>query len=480
MAEIFTLIIIIHGQDNVEYPNFPSQAEFLIEQITLDGQQKRTYDEYIYDFDNNYLIKINEDTYEYSNYTILKKAIYSINNLQQCNVYPIDLQNPSDGFSAVIDPNDNTTHIQPLYELLGLTSQEAYQGESVLRGFIHVDQWLSYISNETDRIWSFAKANYSMPWNSTVYSVPIQRITKRKTDGFISEVLNVFNYKTQITKTDLSRPKGVFCHGFIPDDQLIKLEDFGIKLPDKFGIRVDASTSVQQLWHTAHLYYHVTSERKLIRYDYKSFDNTLNPMTIILDDTQDAPRLYTIDRRTGSCMINETSGLLSFLSILRQPIESLIKYNDFFLSTAPKLFQYTGTSPCRGSILCANFIGQMAGFPIDLDDDWLFTNIGWGWSKRYIDNKNSSYDYPVYLDLSLNKGSNEPPANVHYEFYDYRTDIDLNEFDVSLCYRSNQLRYQHLAFQLRIVEQATTDGIEFSSINRYLLKPIFFSIIGEI
>ncbi|CAF4951132.1 unnamed protein product, partial [Rotaria socialis] len=80
---------------------------------------------------------------------------------------------------------------------------------------------------------------------------------------------------------------------------------------------------------------------------------------------------------------------------------------------------------CRGSILCSTFIGQISSFPLDSDDNWLSTNIEWGWSKRFIDDSESNYDYPVYLNLNLYKNMNEPPANVHYEFYDYRTDVHL-------------------------------------------------------
>ena len=73
-----------------------------------------------------------------------------------------------------------------------------------------------------------------------------------------------------------------------------------------------------------------------------------------------------------------------------------------------------------------------------------------------------------YLNLNLYKKLNEPPSNVHYEFYDYRTDVHMNEFDVNLCYRSNQLWYQHVAFQLKITNQPTPDGIENPSINRLI------------
>ncbi|CAF2817251.1 unnamed protein product [Rotaria sp. Silwood2] len=402
----------------------------------MDGEHKRTFVECIYDYDNNYLIIISEQTFEYYNYTILKKAIYTKNILQQCNVYPIDIDNSSDGFSGVTYVDHNITHIRSLYDFLLLTSNATYFGETTLRGYIHVQQWISSISNVSDIIWSFAKTNYFMPWNSNNYTIPIQRIIKRKDNGIILEILNIFSYKTRIIKTDLIPPKSIFCNDLIPTDQLISLQDIGIKFPDKFSVRIDASTSFQQLWHSVHLHYYLTDERKLIRYDYTPFDNTQNSIT----------------------------------SILHNPIETLIKYEDILLSNPPKqFFQYIGNRPCRGSILCTILIGQMSQFPLDSDENWLVTNIEWGWSKRNIyddDNNNTPYDYPVYLNLNLYRNINEPAANVHYEFYDYRTDVYLNEFDINLCYRSNQLWYLHLAFQLKIRNQSTTNDIENISINR--------------
>ncbi|CAF2347750.1 unnamed protein product [Rotaria sp. Silwood2] len=435
----------------------------------MDGEHKRTFVECIYDYDNNYLIIISEQTFEYYNYTILKKAIYTKNILQQCNVYPIDIDNSSDGFSGVTYVDHNITHIRSLYDFLLLTSNATYFGETTLRGYIHVQQWISSISNVSDIIWSFAKTNYFMPWNSNNYTIPIQRIIKRKDNGIILEILNIFSYKTRIIKTDLIPPKSIFCNDLIPTDQLISLQDIGIKFPDKFSVRIDASTSFQQLWHSVHLHYYLTDERKLIRYDYTPFDNTQNSITMILDYSENASCSYKIDRRTGLCIINESIAMNSLTSILHNPIETLIKYEDILLSNPPKqFFQYTGNRPCRGSILCTILIGQMSQFPLDSDENWLVTNIEWGWSKRniYDDDNNTPYDYPVYLNLNLYRNINEPAANVHYEFYDYRTDVYLNEFDINLCYRSNQLWYLHLAFQLKIRNQSTTNDIENISINR--------------
>jgi hypothetical protein len=445
------LIIKVHGDDNDTYPKFPKQAEFLIENIITDGQHKRIFFECIYDYENNYLILNSEQTIEFYNYTTLIKAIYSKNLLKQCNIYPIDINNPFDGFSGIINFDDNTTHIRLLNDFLLLTSNAIYYGENILRGYIHVNQWITSISNDSDIIWSFAKSDYIMPWNSSNFTIPIQRIIKRKDDGLILQILNIFNYKTRITKRDLIPPKGIFCKDLISVDKLIDLQNINMTFPKKFSVRIDISTSFQQLWQSVHLRYLLTNERKLIRYDYTPSENTLNPITIILDYSQNISRLYKIDRRTGSCMINESTEIILMTSIIHNPIETLIKYEDILLSNPPKrFFQYTGKRSCRGSILCEIYIGQMSLFPSDSENTWLATNIEWGWSKRDIINEDSSYNYPIYLDLNLYREINEFPVNIHYEFYDYRLNVYLNEFDVNLCYRSNQLEYQHLAFQLKI------------------------------
>jgi hypothetical protein len=242
-----------------------------------------------------------------------------------------------------------------------------------------------------------------MPWNSYNFTIPIQRIIKRKEDGFILQILNIFNYKTRITKMDLTPPKGIFCKDFVPNDQLISLQDIGMIFPNKFSVYIDVSTTFQQLWQSIHLRYYLTNEQKLIRYDYTPSDKTLNPITMILDYSQNTSRLYKIDRRTGLCIINKSMEIILMTSVLHNPIETLIKYEDILLSNPPnRFFQYTGKRSCRGSILCDIYIGQMSRFPSDLEEDWLATNIEWGWSKRdIITDKNSSYNYPVYLNLNF-------------------------------------------------------------------------------
>jgi hypothetical protein len=473
VATLFALLIKIHADDNVTYPNFPRQAEFRIESIIIDSQHSRSSVHTIYDYDNNRLIQTTEETAEYYNYTTLKKAIYYLNSQKRCDVYPIDLDNPLDGLSAMTDPDDSTTHIRPLNEYFLFSSNATYLGKAILRGFINVNQWISSFSNDSDIIWSFANSTYLMPWNSENYSIPVQRILKRKDDGTILQVMNIFSYKPMITRTDLTPPRGILCKELVPPGELLSLQDYGMVFPNKFSVRIDASTTAQQLWHSVHLRYYASNERKFLRYDYTPNDNTQNPRTIILDYTDDALRSYTIDRRTGSCVINNTVEIILATSILHNPIETLIKYENLLLSNPPhRLFQYSGERSCRSSILCSIFIGQLPLFPPDTDEAWLATTIEWGWSKRHIDDHNAVYDYPVYLNLNLYNKNNDPPANVHYEFYDYRTDVHLNEFDVNLCYRSNQLWYQHLAFELKIENRPTTDDLENNFINRF----VFFLI----
>ena len=385
--------------------------------------------------------------------------------MKHCDVYPIDRDNPFDGFSAVTNANEKTTHVRALEDFFLFTSTANYLGESTLRGFIHVYQWQTSIANDSEIIWSFAKANYTMTWDTDDYPVPIQRVIKRKDDGLILQVFNVFNYRPRITKTDLLvPPKGIFCPDLVPINELRSLHDVGMVFPQRFSVRIDASTTSQHFWQSVHLRYYATDQRKLIRYDYTTEENDL--LTIIFDTSLNISRLYKINRRTGLCLIDASTEIILIRSVLHEPIETLIKYEDILLTNPfQKFFQYTGQRACRGSIVCEVYIGQIFDFPWDPEETWSMTNMEWAWSKE------NQQDYPVYLDLNLYQDGHGYPANIHYEFYDYHPEVDLNEFDVNLCYRSNRLEYQHLAFQLKI----TTD-IDSDWINR-LVKRSFVVVI---
>ncbi|CAF0759747.1 unnamed protein product [Adineta ricciae] len=464
---VFILIDRVHGADNVTYPKFPRQGHFFIENIVTLGQYQRILSEIRYDYDNNRLVTIDDRTFTYYNYTTHQKAVYTRNGLKRCDVYPIDIDNPLDGLSAMMNPQDGTTHIRPLDELLGFPPNATYQGEAVLRGFILVHQWISTMSNESDMIWSFAKPNYLMPWNPESYTIPVQSLLKRKSDGVVLQVMNIFNYQITLTSTAFVLPGGIFCENLVPADDLSSLQDVGMNFPDRFRVRIDASSTSQLLWHSVNFRYYSSNEDKFIRYDYTPFDNTKNPVTIIIDYTQGASRSYKIDRRTGSCIINDSVEIVLATSVLHNPIEMLIKYQNLLMTNPPhRMFQSTGSRACRGSMNCSTLVGQIPLFPPDIQEEWLKTDVEWAWSKRNIDIPSSPYDYPVSLNLNLYKNTGGPPANVHYEFYDYDTNVYLNEFDINLCYRSNQLWYNHLAFKLKITGQPTSDGLEASTIHR--------------
>ena len=466
---LLLLVIKVHGDDKIEYPKFPRQAEFLLENLINDGQHRRILFQCYYDSIANHLIIINEQNYEFHNYTQLKKAIYSS---KQCEIYPIDRDNPLDGFSAVTNAADQQTHIRTLQEFFLFTSTANYLGESLLRGFIHVQQWKSSITNDSEIIWSFAKSNYTMPWKSNGYSIPIQRVIRRKDDGLILQVLNVFDYKPRITMDEnLKPPKGVFCADWVPNDQLVSLQDLGLSFPEKFSVWIDVSTSSQRFWRSIQLRYYATKDRRLIRYDYAIEENFLDPMTMILDLSETVLRSYQINRRTGACLINQSTEIILTRSVLHDPIETLIKYEDFLLTKPKKqFFQYTGQHRCRGSIVCETYIGQVEQFPSDPETDWAATNIEWAWSKQTQSN------YPIYLDLNLYEQKNFLPRNIHYEFYDYHPDVHSNEFDVNLCYRSNQLSYEHLVFQLQIID--STEEISYFLPRRQLTELIHQRMIS--
>ena len=460
--------IDVKCQDIQKYPIFPRQAEFLVENFINDGHNQRNNFECIYDYDANRLIIETEDTSEFYDYGILKKAIYSKNLLKQCYVTSIDRDNQYDGFSAMTNTNDSATHIRSLEDFFLLSKNAYYLNSTILRGSIHVDQWVSSFDNETEIVWSIAKSTYKMPWSNTNYSIPIQRIIRRKDDGTILFVMNIFQYRTMITETDVTPPQGIFCEDLVDSKDLLSLQELGLIFPDSFSVRIDASTISRQSWQTVHIRSLTSNATRLIRYDYKPSDNLQNPQTIILDYTPGSQSAYRIDQQTGSCVVNRTTEIFLTTSIIHNPIETLIKYENVFLSNPPqKIFQYVGERSCRGSITCSIFIGKLSTFPTGFDDQWSNVTVEWAWSKRDIDNPNSDYDYPVYLHMNLYQtNANIPPAMVHYDFYDYRVDVYLNQFDISTCYRSNQLWYQHLAFQLRANDEYSIDKVENEFMDR--------------
>ncbi|CAF3218031.1 unnamed protein product [Rotaria sp. Silwood2] len=492
MTSLYHIIIVvllaltrqIYADPAPAYPIFPTQAQFTIESIVFDGRDDRNLTEYIYDYDYNRLTVITQKTIAYHNYKWLQKAVYSLKDQSECNVYPIDINNSVDGLSAITDTSTKQTHIRSLQDFLLLTSNATYLGNTILRGFIYVEQWIASVSTDTEIIFSFGKAAYAMPWDTFHYSVPIQRILRRKSDGSPLQTDNFFDYRVNISSTPVAPPKGIYCKDWVPFYEWASGSDLGIQFSQVFSVRIDISTSIEQLWRSVHLHYHKSNEHQLVRYDYTPNDLTRNPVSIIFDYADSSLLAYTIDRRTGSCQIEQAVNVILSASILHEPIITLINYEDFLLNPSDQIFQYVGIRPCRGSIMCSIFIKQDRVFPSDPNEDWLVTNIEYSWSTRQNndsmhdnDDNKFFFDYPVELYFKLYRKEGGIPADVSFQFYDYRSDVHLNEFDVHLCYRSNQLLYNHLAFQLKLSNRTTVDDIENVIVNRqvfFLISDISF------
>ena len=430
----FVLLLIIKVQGNeqqIDYPKFPRQAQFDFEMIINNDKHQRLVYECIYDYQRNFLWLINQENSQFYNYTNLKQSIYSNRIFQQCQNSPIDINNPLDGFSAIENSYNHSTHIRSLDDFLLFTSKAKYFGETILRGYIHVDQWITSLANDTDIIWSFAKSNYLMPWNTENFTVPIQRLIRRKDDGLVLQILNIFSYKTKIIKHDLTPPKGIFCSDTVHSNELISLQDIGMIFPTKFSVRIDISTTAEQFWQTIHLRYYFINQQKFIQYDFITSDQTSKPLSLIFIYSNDnSMQIYEINRRTGFCQMKTSNDWSSIKSYLHNPIDFLIQHSDILLFNPPKdFFQYNGQRSCRGSIQCDIYLGQTRQVPFDSEDDWSQMTIEWAWSKRL---SSTAYDYPVYLYLNFNYEQNEPSSNIQYEFYDFRTDVYLNEFNIEI------------------------------------------------
>ncbi|CAF1007362.1 unnamed protein product [Didymodactylos carnosus] len=471
---IINIVTVISGQDDwngdvalctpdsnplpppagVPFPIFPARAEFGLERVEIDTiaasniqTTKRSMYEYFYDYDANSLVEVENSngiinvTFYY--YNVLKKSTYY--GSQFCNVTVIEMNRPTVGSSAI--NIDGLPHIRPLDQFLLFASSSPteglirpkYIGEDIVRG-IRVDKWETCIVDKTNyvttkREWSFAKPNYAMPVGITAVSIPVQGVinaTKMINSTVyvaeVDEIFNILSYKPGIERADaFSPPRGAFCAGF-GDSSLSSLQEQGIVWPKRFSIRIDSTTSQQTRWQTFHLRITQSDRQRIIRYDYTPLANDIE--SIILDYTNRIK--YIIDRQSGSCKIE--SGInYQPLDATTSPVEFFIKYESLLIHDLTRKFQFNGIRPC---------------------ETWLVTNIEWAWSMR---NQTSSkpFDYPVHLYLKLFRlspgvGMGFETQDVEYQFYEYSQHVRADDFDISLCYRSNDLFYKHVAFQLKV------------------------------
>jgi hypothetical protein len=113
-------------------------------------------------------------------------------------------------------------------------------------------------------------------------------------------------------------------------------------------------------------------------------------------------------------------------------------------------------------------------------ETWAATNIEYGWSVRApytrpTSQRNRHFDYPVYLFLRMYRFND--PANpsltnirtedIEYEFYEMSQESNPGDFDTSICYRSLNFEYLHLAFTLKLSQGNSIDG---NHLDRRLLE----------
>jgi hypothetical protein len=224
-----------------------------------------------------------------------------------------------------------------------------YLGQGLNRG-IAVDKWQScYIDRANYRTvrreWSFARPGIT----TTVgivgeYAVPIHASIKASyvlPNGTqmaeVDEVFNVLSYRPYILETAsaLSPPKGVFCSSG-SGQELISLGDAGVEWPNRFSVRVEASTSRTTEWQRFHLRYDNGRDRdggsRRLRYDYMP-PGAEDYHTVIHDYGNDLT--YSIDRRVGSCRIR--SGIrLPDVNPVIDPIRFFVENEDRFIYSPPE------------------------------------------------------------------------------------------------------------------------------------------------
>ncbi|CAF1537295.1 unnamed protein product [Adineta steineri] len=497
-------------------PIFPKQAEFALERVEIrhlydaTESSELTMYQYLYDYDANKLILIKNSQglidVEYFHYETLKKSTYL--RQQVCIVTDIAQNIEMDGTSAMESQNQ-TWHIRPLNEFLLFSSfdprrpviRPKYIGQSIVRG-IPVDQWETCIIDKTQfrttrREWSFAQKGFMLPSGIVGdLAVPIRAIINASVifaNGTqfaeVDEIFNVHSYRPSIIESNdqLSPPKGVFCDsGF--GQHLISLRDAGIEWPERFSVRVEASTSRSEQWQRFHVrYQHPERGPRRIRYDYLPPGSTEDFQSIIHDFGDNLT--YIIDHRVGSCKINRGVEYPDVNPIL-DPIGFFIKHERRFIYRGrDPIWELNGVRSCRGdTIKCAAVTSSVEQFPVMVDIDtgkpngekWSATSIEYGWSMRAPfarppSDRNRHFDYPVYLFLRMYR-FNDPSypsltdmhtEDIEYEFYEMSHEVNPSDFDTSICYRSLHYDYLHLSFTLQLSKGNAIDG---NHLDRRLLE----------
>lgn len=154
-------------------------------------------------------------------------------------------------------------------------------------------------------------------------------------------------------------------------------------------------------------------------------------------------------------------------------------------------------SACRGSIIrCVVYTMSMTNYPPIINPEtgkptgqnWDEMHIEYAWSKRdsnvtTLTDQSTSFDYPVSLFLrtyqmnTTSAGSEYRSAEVEYEFYEMSTELPYDAFDFSVCYRSRDWPYLHLAFTVKLDKDASI--VDSNHLNRKELYNLFLLKLQE-
>ncbi|CAF1080796.1 unnamed protein product [Rotaria sordida] len=260
-------------------------------------------------------------------------------------------------------------------------------------------------------------------------------------------------------------PQGTFCPNMEPN--LVSLSDSGIEWPLRYTVRIATTTSRGVRPNSLRLRVDNNVDTKRARFDYM-IDDENNYETVIIDYREQIK--YVIDQTRGLCRIVQGVDWPDVNPEIN-PIEFFLKLKETILDQPPKnAWQHRGTRLCRGSTMhCVIYTMLLTNYPPMMNPEtgmpsgqnWDETHIEYAWSKRDSvltpqANKSKVLDYPVSLFLrtyqrtTTSTGTEYRSEEIEYEFFEMSTDLPNDGFDVSVCYRSRDWPYLHLAFTVKL------------------------------
>ncbi|CAF1053859.1 unnamed protein product [Rotaria sordida] len=260
-------------------------------------------------------------------------------------------------------------------------------------------------------------------------------------------------------------PQGTFCPNMEPN--LVSLSDSGIEWPLRYTVRIATTTSRGVRPNSLRLRVDNNVDTKRARFDYM-IDDENNYETVIIDYREQIK--YVIDQTRGLCRIVQGVDWPD-VNPETNPIEFFLKLKETILDQPPKnAWQHRGTRLCRGSTMhCVIYTMLLTNYPPMMNPEtgmpsgqnWDETHIEYAWSKRDSvftpqANKSKVLDYPVSLFLrtyqrtTTSTGTEYRSEEIEYEFFEMSTDLPNDGFDVSVCYRSRDWPYLHLAFTVKL------------------------------